>query len=67
MLHTPSLDSEFATLLAPIQAFLRGETPGAWLLEAKKPENLAIILRDHLLCEMRGMCRKITHYFHYFL
>lgn len=42
---------EFEHLLAPIHAFLRCETPAAWLAQAKLPENLAIILRDHLLCE----------------
>ena len=48
------LENEFGGLLAPIHAFLRCETPDAWLEQARKPENLAIILRDHLLCELKA-------------
>ena len=54
MLHSHSLPPEFGALLAPIYAFLRCETPDAWLEEALKPENLPIILRDHLLCELKA-------------
>ena len=38
-------------LLAPIMSFLKCETPDAWIDEAIKPENLEIILIDHLVCE----------------
>ncbi|NRA70667.1 MAG: tRNA isopentenyl-2-thiomethyl-A-37 hydroxylase MiaE [Gammaproteobacteria bacterium] len=41
-------------LLAPILSFLQCETPDAWINEAKKPENLPIILRDHLACELKA-------------
>jgi tRNA-(ms[2]io[6]A)-hydroxylase len=41
-------------LLAPILGFLHCETPKEWLDEAKKPENLAVILIDHLLCELKA-------------
>jgi tRNA-(ms[2]io[6]A)-hydroxylase len=41
-------------LLAPILSFLKCETPNTWIDEAKKPENLAIILRDHLACELKA-------------
>lgn len=41
-------------LLAPIKQFLHCETPDAWINEAKKPENLKIILLDHLLCELKA-------------
>lgn len=41
-------------LLAPILNFLHCETPDEWVLEAKKPENLKIILLDHLLCELKA-------------
>ncbi|MBL4910948.1 MAG: tRNA-(ms[2]io[6]A)-hydroxylase [Alteromonadaceae bacterium] len=41
-------------LLAPILNFLQCSTPQAWLDEAKKPENLKIILIDHLLCELKA-------------
>jgi len=39
-------------LLAPILNFLHCSTPQPWLDEAKKPENLKVILIDHLLCEL---------------
>jgi tRNA-(ms[2]io[6]A)-hydroxylase len=41
-------------LLTPILSFLQCKTPEAWIDEAKKPENLRIILRDHLACELKA-------------
>jgi len=41
-------------LLDPILNFLQCETPESWINEAKKPENLPIILRDHLACELKA-------------
>jgi len=41
-------------LLAPINAFLKCETPTTWVDEAKKIENLPILLRDHLICELKA-------------
>lgn len=41
-------------LLRPIQTFLKCETPQAWIDEAVKPENLDIILIDHLICELKA-------------
>lgn len=41
-------------LLNPINAFLQCETPDAWIFEAKKAENLPVILRDHLACELKA-------------
>ncbi len=41
-------------LLAPILSFLKCETPDTWIEEAKKPENLPVILRDHLACELKA-------------
>jgi tRNA-(ms[2]io[6]A)-hydroxylase len=41
-------------LLAPINAFLKCETPQAWVDEAKKPENLTLLLTDHLICELKA-------------
>lgn len=41
-------------LLAPIRQFLQCETPSAWVEEAKKPENLEIVLLDHLVCELKA-------------
>jgi tRNA-(ms[2]io[6]A)-hydroxylase len=42
------------TLLAPILDFLHGPTPSEWIEQAKRPENLEIILIDHLLCELKA-------------
>jgi tRNA-(ms[2]io[6]A)-hydroxylase len=41
-------------LLSPILSFLKCETPQAWIDEAVKPENLDIILIDHLICELKA-------------
>lgn len=41
-------------LLKPINNFLKCSTPGSWIEEARKPENLSVILRDHLLCELKA-------------
>jgi len=41
-------------LLAPILSFLQCETPKAWIDEAIKPENLSVILIDHLICELKA-------------
>jgi tRNA-(ms[2]io[6]A)-hydroxylase len=41
-------------LLKPIKEFLRCETPNEWVEQAKKPENLPMILVDHLICELKA-------------
>lgn len=41
-------------LLEPINNFLKCSTPNSWIEEARKPENLSVILRDHLLCELKA-------------
>ncbi|MCL1065400.1 tRNA isopentenyl-2-thiomethyl-A-37 hydroxylase MiaE [Shewanella olleyana] len=41
-------------LLAPIYRFLKCETPDSWIEMASNPDNLSIILRDHLLCELKA-------------
>ncbi|MCP4322812.1 MAG: tRNA isopentenyl-2-thiomethyl-A-37 hydroxylase MiaE [Alteromonadales bacterium] len=46
--------TEAEQLLVPILTFLSCETPDGWIEEAKKPENLPIILRDHLACELKA-------------
>jgi len=38
-------------LLTPIMSFLKCETPQEWIEETIKPENLNILLIDHLICE----------------
>ncbi|SFD24147.1 tRNA isopentenyl-2-thiomethyl-A-37 hydroxylase MiaE [Pseudoalteromonas denitrificans] len=41
-------------LLAPIKSFLQCVTPDEWINEAKKPENLKVLLLDHLICELKA-------------
>ncbi|QIY07804.1 tRNA-(ms[2]io[6]A)-hydroxylase [Plesiomonas shigelloides] len=41
-------------LLEPVHLFLQAVTPDSWITEARKPENLSVILRDHLLCELKA-------------
>ena len=41
-------------LLEPINNFLQCSTPQAWVEAAVKPENLSIILIDHLICELKA-------------
>ncbi|WNJ95494.1 tRNA isopentenyl-2-thiomethyl-A-37 hydroxylase MiaE [Vibrio ruber] len=47
-------NDHYQQLLQPIHDFLQCETPEAWIDEAKKPENLKVILIDHLLCELKA-------------
>ena len=42
------------TLLAPVHSFLHCRTPQAWIDEARKPENLSLLLTDHLVCELKA-------------
>jgi len=44
----------YSELLTPILSFLKCETPESWVNEAKKSENLPILLRDHLICELKA-------------
>ncbi len=46
--------SEISSLLEPVNAFLQCNTPDAWLDEAKKEENLRMLLTDHLICELKA-------------
>lgn len=41
-------------LLTPIRTFLKCETPESWLNEAIKPINLATLMTDHLICELKA-------------
>jgi tRNA-(ms[2]io[6]A)-hydroxylase len=41
-------------LLAPINAFLQCATPQSWIDEAIKPDNLPVLLTDHLICELKA-------------
>ena len=44
----------YTELLAPIRSFLQCETPEEWVIEAKKAENLPVLLLDHLICELKA-------------
>lgn len=46
--------SEIENLLAPINSFLGCRTPQSWLDAAKRPENLPILLKDHMVCELKA-------------
>lgn len=41
-------------LLSPIRQFLRCPTPEAWIVEARKPQHLPLLLTDHLVCELKA-------------
>lgn len=41
-------------LLVPIHQFLLCRTPQAWIDVARKPENLPLLLTDHLVCELKA-------------
>ncbi|BDH47368.1 tRNA 2-methylthio-N6-isopentenyl adenosine(37) hydroxylase MiaE [Salmonella enterica subsp. enterica serovar Choleraesuis] len=45
---------DYQTLLAPVHRFLHCPTPPAWLDKAKAPENLPLLLTDHLVCELKA-------------
>ncbi len=44
----------YSELLTPIKSFLQCETPDEWINEAKKAENLPMLLLDHLICELKA-------------
>ena len=44
----------YQQLLEPIHAFLQCQTPDAWIEKASQPENLAMLLTDHLICELKA-------------
>ncbi|KQA19392.1 tRNA isopentenyl-2-thiomethyl-A-37 hydroxylase MiaE [Vibrio metoecus] len=46
--------STIQQLLEPINHFLLCPTPDSWIAEARKAENLRILLLDHLLCELKA-------------
>ncbi|RUO18654.1 tRNA isopentenyl-2-thiomethyl-A-37 hydroxylase MiaE [Aliidiomarina haloalkalitolerans] len=46
--------ANYQSLLAPVNNFLLCQTPQAWLDDAKHPDNLAMLLTDHLHCELKA-------------
>ncbi len=41
-------------LLEPIHQFLQCKTPTGWIEKAKQPENLEVLLIDHMICELKA-------------
>ncbi len=52
----PEILMSFTELLQPIHQFLQCKTPDSWITEAQKPERLAVLLQDHLVCELKLLC-----------
>jgi tRNA-(ms[2]io[6]A)-hydroxylase len=48
------MQNEYKILLEPINQFLYCPTPNEWIEKAKQPENLDIVLIDHLVCELKA-------------
>lgn len=46
--------AQIKPLLEPILCFLQCETPAAWLAEAQKAQHLPVLLRDHMVCELKA-------------
>lgn len=46
--------TELTALLEPVNQFLLCQTPQAWIDEARKPENLPVLLIDHMICELKA-------------
>lgn len=44
----------YAELLTPIRSFLLCPTPKGWIEKARQPEQLSVLLQDHLLCELKA-------------
>ncbi|PSN08897.1 hypothetical protein C7G83_06005 [Siccibacter turicensis] len=44
----------YPQLLAPVLDFLPCPTPDAWIDRAKAPENLPLLLTDHMVCELKA-------------
>jgi tRNA isopentenyl-2-thiomethyl-A-37 hydroxylase MiaE len=40
---------DYPQILSPIINFLHCPTPQAWIDEARKPENLPLLLTDHMV------------------
>lgn len=43
-----------SALLEPVHQFLHCTTPDAWLQKARQPENLPLLLTDHMICELKA-------------
>ena len=45
---------DYAQILSPIHAFLHCPTPQAWIDKARDPQNLPLLLTDHMVCELKA-------------
>ncbi|MEH8019290.1 tRNA isopentenyl-2-thiomethyl-A-37 hydroxylase MiaE [Rheinheimera muenzenbergensis] len=48
------LSAEISQLLKPVQQFLHCATPQEWLTMAARPAHLAVLLQDHMICELKA-------------
>ncbi|MCT4715061.1 tRNA isopentenyl-2-thiomethyl-A-37 hydroxylase MiaE [Enterobacteriaceae bacterium H18W14] len=44
----------YPELLSPVLNFLHCPTPNAWIVKAREPENLPLLLTDHVVCELKA-------------
>ncbi|GLX82621.1 tRNA isopentenyl-2-thiomethyl-A-37 hydroxylase MiaE [Thalassotalea eurytherma] len=44
----------YQNLLKPIHQFLNAPSPDGWIEKAKQPENLEVLLIDHMICELKA-------------
>lgn len=45
---------DYPQIIAPVLTFLHCPTPQAWLDKARDPQNLPLLLTDHLVCELKA-------------
>lgn len=45
---------DYPQIIAPVLSFLHCPTPQAWLDKARDPQNLPLLLTDHLVCELKA-------------
>ncbi len=44
----------YPQILSPVLNFLHCPTPQAWIVRARDPQNLPLLLTDHLICELKA-------------
>lgn len=45
---------DYPQILSPVRQFLHCPTPQAWIDLARDPQNLPLLLTDHLICELKA-------------
>ncbi|MGS0094486.1 tRNA isopentenyl-2-thiomethyl-A-37 hydroxylase MiaE, partial [Escherichia coli] len=48
------LRMNYPQILSPVLNFLHCPTPQAWIVQARDPQNLPLLLTDHLICELKA-------------